>query len=67
MLVSLIRLWVSSKPFKLKHKAFAILFFLPGTNNHIPLIDLPTLKEAKELAESYYTQWVQVKDHEAAR
>jgi len=40
---------------------------LPRSDNHVHLVDLPTLREAKELAESYYTKWVQVKDQEAFR
>jgi hypothetical protein len=67
MLVSRIRLWIGPKPtkiikpFKLKHKVFGIIFFFPETDG-IHLVDLPTLREAKELAESYYKQWLQVKE-----
>jgi hypothetical protein len=53
------------KTFKLRHPVFHIIFFV--ADHYVHLIDLPTLESAKELAESYYTQWVQVKDREVAR
>jgi len=62
-----IRLWIGPTPsnpirrFKLKRKVYGTLFFWPGTDFHVRLVDMPTLKEAKELAESYYKQWLQVK------
>jgi hypothetical protein len=57
------RLWLLGKGFKLKHPVFHIIFFLPGdSHKHIDLIDMPTLREAKKLAECYYEKWLKVKD-----
>jgi len=47
---------------KLRHPVFHILFFIPESERHISLFDMPTLREAKKLAESYYEAWLKVKD-----
>jgi len=56
------RLWVSVKNFiKLKRPSYEICFCPNGdTHNVLPLVDMPTLREAQELAEQYYTIWLNV-------
>ena len=46
---------------KLKHPVFSINFHpINDSLNVLDLVDMPTLKEAKELAESYYNIWLKV-------
>jgi uncharacterized Zn-finger protein len=45
---------------KLKHPIFHIHFF--AGHMHLNVADMPTLREAKKIAESYYALWLKVKD-----
>jgi hypothetical protein len=45
---------------KLKHPIFHIHFF--AGHMHLNVADMPSLREAKKIAESYYSLWLKVKD-----
>jgi hypothetical protein len=50
-----------TKFIKLKHPVFSINFHpINDSLNVVDLVDMPTLKEAQELAESYYNVWLNV-------
>jgi hypothetical protein len=56
------RLWVSwDKSINLKHPSYHISFCPNAdTNNICHLVEAPTLRKAKKLAEQYYTAWSNV-------
>lgn len=55
-------MWVSVIEFiKLRHPSYQISFCPNAdTNNVLPLVDMPTLRRAKKLAEEYYKEWLGV-------
>jgi hypothetical protein len=60
------QLWISwDKWIHLKHPSYHITFCPNADTNNIfwHLIDMPTLREAKKLAEWYYTEWLSVNHH----
>ena len=54
------RLGLLNTALRLKHPIFHIHIF--AGDMHISVADMPSLRKAKKIAESYYDLWLKVKD-----